>query len=297
MVLPRITLRLARRMAVVFVAGLLALPLSASGQGMIDGFKKNKGNLDLALSYSWERYDEFYVGDQLVSEPGLGEITTQSVSLYAAYGLSSRFDVIVNLPFISAKASNNSALDESSLQDLALCVKGLIVRHTLANGMTLNLLGSVGVMAPTSRYAIEAPVAIGHRSTHLDGRLVGQIEFGNGAFAAVQSGYIWRSDVTVAGASVEVPGAFDTIVRAGYGSRAFYADLWANFQQSQPGTDIGPGVPFPSNAISFIRVGGTLYTPITAQLGIGLGAGYTVSGENVGKAFRMSGGVIYRVRG
>ncbi|MEZ4701168.1 MAG: hypothetical protein R2834_12600 [Rhodothermales bacterium] len=286
--------RALRRLAGAVLAGLILIPAPAAAQGLIDGFNKGQGRLDLALSYSWEQYESFYVGSEKVSEPGLGEITTQSVSLYAAYGLTSKIDLIVNLPFISARSANNPALDESALQDLALCVKARVLTRSLADA-TFKLFASVGAMTPTTHYAVDAPVAIGHRSTNLDGRAIAQVDLPGGAFVAAQAGYIWRSDVTVAGASVDVPGAFDAILRGGFGARRIYADGWAHLQRSGEGTDIGPGVPFPSNAISFLRLGGNLYTPLTSSLGVGVGFGYTVSGENVGKAFRLSGGVVYRL--
>ncbi len=281
----------------LFTLLLTLIPLPLLAQGLVDGFGKGKGNLDLALSYSWEQYDEFFVGSESVSEPGLGTITTQSVSLYGIYGLTSRLDVIVNLPFIAASASNNPELDESALQDLTLCIKGRFVTVPFGSGRQFKLFGSIGAMVPTTRYQIEAPIAIGHRSTNFDARLIGQVDFGTGAFVAAQTGYILRSDVSIAGATIDVPNAFDAIVRAGYGTRRVYGDVWANLRRSGDGTDIGPGIPFPSNAISFLRLGGTLYVPITPEVGIGLGAGYTLSGENVGKAVRMSGGVVYRMTG
>ncbi|MCB0676911.1 MAG: hypothetical protein KDC30_09505, partial [Saprospiraceae bacterium] len=115
-----------------------------------------------------------------------------------------------------------------------------------------------------------------------------------GLFAALQGGYIWRGKVEVDGSDVEVPDAVDLILRTGIGTSRLYGDLWLQWQNAGDGTDIGPGVPFPSNAVSFLRIGGNVVVPVVGGLKTALGLGYTLTGENVGKALRVSGSIIYQ---
>lgn len=273
---------------------LLFFSTTTRAQGLIDGFQKGGGNFDLALSYSYEQYSDFYVGDQKVSEPMLGDITTQSINLFAAVGITDRIDAVLNLPYIFVNASNNPDLDQSSIQDLSLCLKGRLLQTALGDQARLRLLASAGLMVPLNDYVANAPVAVGHRATALDGRLLAQVDFGMGLFAALQGGYIWRGKVEVDGSDVEVPDAVDLILRTGIGTSKLYGDLWLQWQNAGDGTDIGPGVPFPSNAVSFLRIGGNVVVPVVGGLKTALGLGYTLTGENVGKALRVSGSIIYQ---
>ncbi len=113
-----------------------------------------------------------------------------------------------------------------------------------------------------------------------------------------QGGYIRNFNVNIdRGYKVLVPDAFDLTARIGGTFKLIYADAWFSNQISNEGTNIGPGVPFPGNAISFLRTGFNLYysLPFVKNLGISAGMGFTVSGENVGKSTRISGGLVYKL--
>ena len=58
------------------------------------------------------------------------------------------------------------------------------------------------------------------------------------------------------------------------------------------GTDIGPGIPYPTNAVGFTRTGINVYLPIVKKFGFNAGYSTTLSGQNIGKATRMSGGIV-----
>jgi hypothetical protein len=96
---------------------------------------------------------------------------------------------------------------------------------------------------------------------------------------------------------VAVPDVWDWSAKIGLGSKHFYVDAWLNRQIARSGTDIGPSVPFPGNAVSYTRVGYTLYAPIpkVSKLGVSFGMGFTLNGTNIGKATRYSVGLVYNL--
>jgi hypothetical protein len=158
---------------------------------------------------------------------------------------------------------------------------------------------AAGVSTPVSDYIADFPVAIGHQSTQLDGRAGVHYQTSFGGFATVKGGYIRRSSVNIDrfDALVTVPDVWDWSAKVGFGSRQVYLDAWLNRQIARSGTDIGPGVPFPGNAVSYTRVGYTLYAPIpkVPKVGVSFGMGFTLNGTNIGKATRYSVGLVYHL--
>jgi hypothetical protein len=99
------------------------------------------------------------------------------------------------------------------------------------------------------------------------------------------------------GHTSQVPNSFDYSAKVGFASAVGYIDAWLHKQDAGKGTDIGPGIPFPSNAISYTRTGFSLFFPLPFYQAIGLGGGssFTLNGKNVGKANRYSGSLVYNL--
>ncbi|MBI3258035.1 MAG: hypothetical protein HYZ54_00915, partial [Ignavibacteriae bacterium] len=120
---------------------------------------------------------------------------------------------------------------------------------------------------------------------------------------SVQAGYIRRGDVNLDHVTIDgnmktaVPDALDISAKIGYGNSDFYLDAWYQSQSARGGTNIGePGASFPSNGISFSRIGVTGYYPLpiwNKQLGVSIGGASTLDGRNIGKSTRISFGVVY----
>jgi hypothetical protein len=267
-----------------------------AAQGLLDGYMKGKGKLVTALSYSSESYDTYFVGGNETQNPNLGTIKTNSFGIFVAGGVTDYLDVIVAAPYISAKASQGFLADQADFQDISLFVKGRFLNRSFANNATLSVMAAGGISTPLSDYIADSPVSIGNRSTQWDGRLIAQYRFSQGFFVAAQTGYIKRGNIEIdRGFEVSVPDAWDYILRTGGGFKKWYGDAWLQHQNSRNGTDIGPGVPFPSNDIDFTRIGFTLYHPIPKfeNFGIAAGGGLTISGKNIGKSNRFSVSLIY----
>lgn len=274
------------------------LSCTLSAQSMVDGFMRGKGNLNTALSYSFEQYDSYYIGDSLVSNPNLGTISTQSLSVYLAGGITDYLDVIVSLPYISVEADQGFWASQKGLQDLSVFAKVRALKRELGSVGELSVMASAGVSVPLTDYIANAPVAIGHQSTNFDGRLILQHRLPFGVFIMAQGGYIKKNNITLdTDAEVNVPDAWDYVAKVGGTYKIIYADAWINIRDSRMGTNIGQGVPFPTNAISYTRAGFNLYSsiPVVKNLGVSFSMGFTLSGENLGKATRYSGALIYNV--
>jgi hypothetical protein len=268
-------------------------------QGIIDGFMRGAGNTTVALSYSHESYSTYFVGSRPSTNTAFGTITTQSVNLFAAAGLTDYLDVVVALPYISATPSMGTLASQKGLQDISFYLKARPYQIDMGKLGKLSSILAAGISTPLSDYIADFPIAIGHLSTNLDGRAVVHYQSTFGAFATVQGGYIRRSSIHIDrfDEPVAVPDVWDWSAKAGFGSKHFYLDAWINRQIARSGTNIGAGVPFPSNAVSYTRAGYTLYAPIPhfPKAGVSFGMGFTLNGTNIGKATRYSVGLVYNL--
>ncbi len=267
-----------------------------TAQGLLDGFMRGKGNLVTALSYSNESYDSYFVGDTKTKNPNLGTIKTNSLGVFVAGGVTDYLDVILSAPYISTKATQGFFSNQKDFQDVSFFVKAKFLELNFENNSDLSLMAAGGIIAPLSDYIADSPVSIGNQSTQVDGRMIVQYRFPKGIFVAAQTGYIKRGNVDIdRGLEVSVPDAWDYILRLGGSFKRLYADAWLQHQNSRNGTNIGPGVPFPSNDIDFTRIGFTLYHPIPKfeNFGVAFGGGFTLSGTNIGKSNRFSVSLIY----
>lgn len=298
------------RLTVPVVLTLLSLfSTTTFAQGLVDGFMKGQRKASLALTYSQEAFDTYYIGTREVRNPNLGTITTQALNLYASYGLGYDLDLIVNAPYVRAEASAGYWQKQEGFQDISAALRWEAFDYKIGKAR-LSWLFALGYSLPLQNYVIDSPVAIGHGSRNLDGRTL--LHFKAGAFFLTgQYGYIRRSPVTLdrivnyydpndgnnlnpnSGSKVNVPDVTDLIIRSGLATKHFYVDGW--WQQQTPynkGTDIGPGIPFPTNAIGFTRAGVNLYVPLVKKFGLTAAYSTTLSGRNVGKATRVSGGLV-----
>lgn len=258
---------------VLLMAAVLALAGGvAAGAVDLNGFQPQAGAGDVALSYSFESYDEFWVGDQKVSDPGVGETEIQSLSLWAQYGLTDRLALLVNLPYIDADSDGLGGFGESGLQDLTVLAKyrfasiGSSARHSFT--------GAVGGRTPASSYEDNLPVDIGDGTSDLLLRLVYQVEAGSFYFSQ-QVGYDSRGG--------EAPDGYP--LYSELGTTLGRVTLTACYLRyvADGGSDIGdPGFTFPGNQDETSRIGGKVYARLTDVVGVSALAFSTLDGRNSG---------------
>lgn len=273
---------------------------TTQAQTGISGFSKSDGDVTVSLSMSNESYDEvFLVPAEIDGVPVFNDVTINSYNLYAEFGISDRFTLSVNMPYIVSEGNaTNATLEENGFsnqrdgfQDLSLNFKYLIKSFDFENSK-LNLLGNLGYETPMSKYEVDeglqSIIAIGNRSNRINGIGIAHFKMNNGIFATGQLGYSVRTN--------DVPNAVLSQLKIGYAGSNFYGDLYLGAQKSTSGVDIlGEGFQgfFPATRVSYTKIGLNLYAPVYKEIGISAGASQIVDGRNIGKATAVFGGLIY----
>lgn len=290
--------------ALVLVIGLGWVQQTLA-QGLIDGFMRGQRKASLAIIGSQETYDTYYINTTETRNPNLGTVTTQALTAIGTYGLGYDLDLIVAAPYVRTEASAGYTAKQEGFQDLSAALRWEAYDYKIGK-TRLSWLFAVGYSMPLQNYVNDALVAIGRGSRNLDGRTMLHYKAGS-FFLTGQYGYVRRGQVALdhvvntydpsqlnpnSGMKVNVPDVTELIIRTGIKTKPLYVDAW--FQQQTPytqGTDIGPGVPFPTNAVGFTRVGANVYLRLVGKLGLTVGYATTLNGRNIGKSSRIDGGL------
>ncbi len=267
-------------------ASALALCLALSAPALaldVNGFLPAAGEGDVALSYTSESWDEFWVGDVEVTEPALGTVDTDSLALWGRFGLTDDIALIFNLPYVSTDGDGPAPFEESDLQDAT--VMALFRFASIESGdVRHRFLAGVGLRTPASGYEANAPIDIGDGSTDVLTRFVYQIEVGN-FYASQQIGYDLRS--------LDVPDNWALYTELGLTTGRL---TWIGFYQqtnADGGTDIGdPGFTFPSNEEEYQKAGLRIFARLTDHFGFSAAGFTTLDGRNTAKTEGYSGGLV-----
>jgi hypothetical protein len=278
----------------------LCFSVFAQAQSPVSGFMNGKGKGSVALSYASESYDNvLLVPVESAAVPVFNDVKLNAVSLYATYGISNKFDVVVSLPYITAEGNASAAVlkelnfenKRSGLQDVALSLKYNPLTLKLGEN-DLSFVVAAGFSTPVGSYKVDeglqSILAIGNRATTVNGLGIAHFKTQSGIFITTQAGYSVRNG--------EVPNAVVGEIKAGYAGRRIYADAWFAGQTSNGGVNIlGQGFAgfFPATNVSYNRAGITLYAPIAAGFGVSVAANKYLNGKNIGESTGFSGAVIY----
>lgn len=230
---------------------------------------------DVALSYSTESYSKYLFGEE---ERTIAN-TIQSLSLFIERGISDSFSLVLSLPYLWIDDKNRG------LQDATLFIKYRNEHKRFEKG-ALDFITAVGLSFPASGYTIDSETPIGERATVFQGRFLGQYKFDMGLFLHLQTGINFRLIPT---AQSSLPLLF----RVGFGGRRYYVDGWLEYL-----TTFNAGVDdqvFGGAGSKWVKIGGTLYYPITSKWGTFIGGSHTLSGKNIGLAARWNTGMVYKL--
>lgn len=274
--------------------------------GLIDGFMQGQGKTGLAVIGSQATYDTYYIGQRETQNPNLGTVTTESLTLSGTYGLGYDMDLIVSTPYVRTGASAGYWAKQEGFQDISGALRWEAYDYKLGRSR-LSWLFVVGYSIPLQNYVSDALITIGQGSRNLEGRTMLHYKAGP-FFLTGQFGYIRRGQVTIdrvvnyydpaqlnpnTGSRVNVPDVTDAVIRSGISAKRLYVEGWVQKQTPyNKGTTIAPGIPFPTNAVGFVRAGATLYVPLVKGFGFTAGYSTTLSGQNTGKATRITGGIL-----
>jgi hypothetical protein len=271
---------------------------TANAQSPVNGFMQKKGNGSVVLSHNFESYNTvFLVPEKITGVPIFNEITLNSTSIYATYGLNDRLNVVLNVPYIQAKGAANAEVLEnlnyrntqSGFQDISAYVKYKALT-VATEKTTFNLIGSVGIKTPLGNYTVDeglqSIVSIGNRATSLNALMIGLLRSNSGLFASGQVGYCLKNN--------QVPNAVMSEFKAGLIQPNFYFDAFIANQTSLSGTDIlaeGFQGFFPSTKVNYTRIGLNVFVPIYRQFGLCAGSSTYIDGRNLGQSTSYYGAI------
>lgn len=285
----------------VLVCSVMLLGSSAMAQSPVSGFMKKKGEGSVVLNQFRESYEKvFLVPAEIDGVPVFNEVSITSTSLYGEYGISDRFNVIVNLPYVKVEGNASEAVlqnngfenERSGIQDIKIYGKYSFLSKEIGTNK-LDILGSLGLETPLGNYSadegLQSIIAIGNESTRFTGLGIAQFMTDFGLFATGQLGYSLRSN--------EVPNAVLSEFKLGYAGSAFYLDAFvANQLSGKDGVDIlGEGFVgfFPATRVNFTRIGANAYVPVSKFAGIVGGVNAYVAGRNIGKSTGFYAGLAF----
>jgi len=281
---------------------LLACLMSSAAfsQTGVSGFMKPAKEGVVSFSSSSESYDKvLLVPSEIDGVPVFNEISINSYNIYGEYGLSDRFTISINIPYIQSEGEATSATlaengfenKRDGLQDLSLNLKYLIKEFNFS-GSSLSLMGNLGLETPLSSYEVDeglqSILAIGNQSTRVNTVGIATFKLNNGVFATGQLGYSLRSE--------DVPDAILSQLKIGYAAEKFYGHVFIGAQKSTSGVDIlGEGFQgfFPATEVSYTRIGVNLFAPIYKDFGASGGFSQIVDGRNIGTATGFYLGLNY----
>ncbi len=296
------------RLFIFSVSSLLLLnfAVKTQAQGLIDGFMRGQRKASLAVFGSQSTYDTYYVNKTETKNPNLGTVTTEAVTVVGTYGLGYDLDLIVAAPYIRTQSSAGYFSKQEGFQDVSATLRCEAYDYKFGRSR-LSWQFAVGYSVPIQNYVNDALVAIGRGSKNLDARTILHFK-ARSFFLTGQYGYIRNGQVTLdhivnyydpsqtnpnSGSKVNVPDVTELIVRGGFVSKVLNVDVWGQRQTPHSsGTDIAPGIPFPTNAIGFTRVGATAYIRLLKQFGLTAGYGTTLDGRNTGKSTQINAGLV-----
>jgi hypothetical protein len=260
-----------RRQTTLTILAALFL-LGAGVRAQEDGWLSGKGGFNIALTFAYEEFDRFWVGDNKVSDPGVRTVSRKSWNLWMAYGVTDDIDLSLNASYVDADSSG--PLDGTSdFQDLILSAKIRVAEWKLGPGHLSFLLGP-GVKIPMGNYEDDFLTAIGDNQVDLRARVIGQYALDCGPYLAVETGYDFRleSPSDEFPLHVKVGGSLFNVI----GLSAFYSRV-----DSLGGYDIGEG-PFPGLEEDYERLGASIAWFATDNLSVIGSVWTTLDGKNTG---------------
>lgn len=269
------------------ILSIVALSICSVGftQGLVDGYFKGKGNIDIALSGYTQTAKSYFAGTDEVELGGpLGSTifpekqkSFNSIGLFAEYGITAKWDVIINAPLI------NKVFQDGSIATKFQAVK------TKIRGRDFSLIPALQVSFPLTKYDTESLNSVGQRATLISPKVVIQQSLPKGLFVQAQTGYNYGLDPVASsvGASVKLGGSFGK----------FYIDAWYDFQHGFGDKDFlkPPAVSFREYAVSYQRVGGVVFYGINDMFGVFANASYLFDGRNAYKMPGFGGGVVVKL--
>lgn len=264
-----------RPMKQFFFISILTSCFASNAQGPIDGFIKDKGELDIAISGTYSTSKIYFAG----TDPRVYTRNQTIFGAFASYGLSDRWNLITSIPVVNY-----------TLQDAAFYAKYKLIYHGMVSG-EFSLFPAAGISFPISNYDTESGQSVGQKAITVQPKLVAQFKSKNGWFVQAQTGYNYSLN--------PVPDAYLASLKVGYIYKKWYFDAWFDFQHGIGGKDYGTVNNEPLNSfrelgVSHQRVGGVVYRTMTDRFGLQLNSFYVLNGRNTSQMFALGAGLVLK---
>lgn len=288
----------------IFIALITGKPSFA--QTDIDAIMMGKKLFCTGIIYHTNSWNHYWEGTLKRDNPNLGTVSTNMIGPMGSLGVSSKLNIIFNLPYIKTNASAGQLRGFSGLQDLSLWLKWKPVKKKVGKG-NLSIFTIGGLSSPVSDYVADyLPLSIGLQSRNISFR--GMADYQVGVWTATMSGtYVSRSNIEIDRTSyfttrmhftneVYMPDATQFNLRMGYRGKTWVFEAVLDKWTTLGGFDITRNnMPFPSNRMNMTRSGINMKYEPAVPKGLTLigGAQTTIAGRNVGQATNFQAGLFY----
>lgn len=291
------------------LAIVLGVPRIALAQSFEDAELLNSREVHAGVMFGSDSWSEYWEGTLRRSSGNVGTVTTRSVTVSAAVGVTDRLTVMGALPYVWTEASQGVLHGMNGRQDLTLLAKYRLADPRIAGRARLRLVAIAGLSTPTSDYTPDfLPMSIGLHSRSAMARLAAHLQDRTGWFVDGYAERMFRSNVTLDrsayftdGQYVETNEVAMPDVAMYRGSVGWQRGAWCipvgvSMQRTLGGGDIRrQDMPFVSNRMNATVAHADVmyFLPGMANLRLDLGAARTLAGRNVGRSTSFMTGLTY----
>jgi hypothetical protein len=280
---------------------------SAGAQTASDGLMIPKKTLMMGVVYAHDSWDQYWEGTLKRTNGNIGTLTTQSTTLVGAYGVTERLGLMATLPYVRTRASQGVLHDLKGFQDLSITAKlRLLATGPTSHGAFNAFVAGMGAV-PVGKYTPDFyPLSIGTAGRRASANLTLDYESNSVWFANASAAYMFCSNVRLNRNAyytngqlyltneVVMPNVLDYTLSAGFDRGNWRIPFTLVQQRTLGGGDIRrQDMPFVSNRMDFVRLGGGVMYGLPKNLSVELGAARVLSGRNVGQSTTFTSGLMY----
>ncbi len=292
-----------------FLVCCLVILLVQTGRAQtdMDAIMMGKNRFCVGPMYSYSSWKDYWEGSLKRNNLNLGTVSTQTISVMGNYGITSKLNVLFNVPYVKTKASAGTMAGMKGIQDLSIFLKWMPLEKEMLGGI-FSLYGIGGFSVPLTNYVADyLPLSIGLRSKTALARLMA--DYQTGSFFVTASGtYVVRDHISIDRNSyyttqlhltneVSVPNGGNFNVRTGYRNERLIAEAVVNKWTSYGGYDITRNnMPSPGNDMEATTIGVNVkyvMIPNKHEVSLVAGGNTTVAGRNMGKSTTVYGSLFY----
>jgi hypothetical protein len=293
----------------ILLSCLFLATIHLCAQTETDGLMMPKKNLCTGFIFQNSNWNQYWEGTFKRENQNLGTVSTNSYVANANYGLTDKANIIVGANYITTEASAGSLKGQNGFQNISATLKYKALEKSNKNN-TFQLITSAGFSVPMTNYVVDyLPLSIGLGNKEAVFRIMGDYQVGK-ITATLSGAYIHRANIKIDRDAyytteyhytneVFMPDVFSNIIRVGYRSDWFIADIaYDNMLTLGKTFDItNNNMPFPSNTMNQSKIGINAKYELKSVSGLAFVGGYShvLDGRNVGQSKNFYTGVFYNI--